>query len=153
MSWKHKSPPPIKNLLMSEIPIVQPESRKAKTSSPQGKQVRLNIVYVDVWSAVKVSSLVSLAFSITVFLVVILSWLLLNTVGVIGALEGIVGDILGDGGGAILALLSFNQVALLAFVGALINLVSLTVLGSLGAVLYNAIARLTGGLTVGFTNT
>ena len=109
-------------------------------------------MYVDVWSAVKVSSLVSLAFSITVFLVVILSWLLLNTVGVIGALEGIVGDILGDGGGAILALLSFNQVALLAFVGALINLVSLTVLGSLGAVLYNAIARLTGGLTVGFTN-
>ena len=138
--------------MMSEVPIVQLEGRKAKTSSPQGKQVRLNLVYVDVWSAVKVSSLVSLAFSITVFLVVILSWLLLNTVGVIGALEGIVGDILGDGGGAILALLSFNQVALLASVGALINLVSLTVLGSLGAVLYNAIARLTGGLTVGFTN-
>jgi hypothetical protein len=149
----HKSPPPRKNLLMSEIPIVQPERRKAKTSSPQGKQVRLNLVYVDVWSAVKVSSLVSLAVSITVFLVVILSWLLLNTVGVIDALEGIVGDILGDGGGAILALLSFSQVTLLAFVGALINLVSLTVLGSLGAVLYNAIARLTGGLRVGFTNT
>jgi hypothetical protein len=138
---------------MSEIPIVQPESRKASSSSPAVKQVRLNLVYVDVWSAVKLSSLVSLAVSITVFLSVILSWLLLNTVGVIGALEGIVGDILGDGGGAILALLSFGQVTLLAFVGALINLVSLTVLGSLGAVLYNVIARLTGGLTVGFTNT
>ena len=115
---------------MSEIPIVQPESRKASSSSPAVKQVRLNLVYVDVWSAVKLSSLVSLAVSITVFLSVILSWLLLNTVGVIGALEGIVGDILGDGGGAILALLSFGQVTLLAFVGALINLVSLTVLGS-----------------------
>ena len=153
MSLKHKSPPPRKNLPMSEIPIVQPESRKASSLSPAVKQVRLNLVYVDVWSAVKLSSLVSLAVSITVFLSVILSWLLLNTVGVIGALEGIVGDILGDGGGAILALLSFGQVTLLAFVGALINLVSLTVLGSLGAVLYNAIARLTGGLTVGFTNT
>ena len=153
MSLKHKSPLPRKNLPMSEIPIVQPESLKASSSSPAVKQVRLNLVYVDVWSAVKLSSLVSLAVSITVFLSVILSWLLLNTVGVIGALEGIVGDILGDGGGAILALLSFGQVTLLAFVGALINLVSLTVLGSLGAVLYNAIARLTGGLTVGFTNT
>ena len=153
MSLKHKSPPPRKNLPMSEIPIVHPASRKASSSSPAVKQVRLNLVYVDVWSAVKLSSLVSLAVSITVFLSVILSWLLLNTVGVIGALEGIVGDILGDGGGAILALLSFGQVTLLAFVGALINLVSLTVLGSLGAVLYNAIARLTGGLTVGFTNT
>ena len=138
---------------MSEIPIVQPEGRKASGSSPQVKQVRLNLVYVDVWSAVKVSSLVSLAVSITVFLAVILSWFLLNTVGVIGAVEGIVGDILGEGGGAILALLSFEQVTLLAFVGSLINLVSLTVLGSLGAVLYNGIAKLTGGLTVGFTNT
>ena len=138
---------------MSEIPIVQPEGRKVPASSPQVKQVRLNLVYVDVWSAVKVSSLVSLAVSITVFLAVILSWFLLNTVGVIGAVEGIVGDILGEGGGAILALLSFEQVTLLAFVGSLINLVSLTVLGSLGAVLYNAIAKLTGGLTVGFTNT
>jgi len=121
VSLKHKSPPPRKNLPMSEIPIVQPESRKASSSSPAVKQVRLNLVYVDVWSAVKLSSLVSLAVSITVFLSVILSWLLLNTVGVIGALEGIVGDILGDGGGAILALLSFGQVTLLAFVGALIT--------------------------------
>jgi hypothetical protein len=51
-----------------------------------------------------------------------------------------------------LALLSFDQVVLLAAVSALINLVSLTVLGSHGAVLYDGIARLTGGFTVGFTN-
>jgi len=78
---------------------------------------------------------------------------LLNAVGVIGALEGVVGDILGEGGGAVLALFSFGQVVLLGFVGALINVVSLTVLGSLWAILYNVVARLTGGLTVGFTNT
>jgi len=138
---------------MSEIPIVQAETKAPSRSSTAVKQVRLNLVYIDLWSAVKVSSLISLAVSTTLFLVVLLSWSLLNTVGVIGALEGIVGDILGEGGGAILALLSFSQVTLLAFVGALINLVSLTVLGSLGALLYNGIARLTGGLTVGFTNT
>ena len=138
---------------MSEIPIVQPEAARPQANLRAVKQVRLNLVYVDLWSAVKVSSLVAVAVSATVFLVTILSWLLLNTVGVIGALEGVVGDILGEGGGAVLALLSFGQVALLALVGALINVISLTVLGSLGAVLYNAIARLTGGLTVGFTNT
>jgi len=124
----------------------------ARSSVPAAKQVRLNLVYVDLWAAVKVSALVSTAVSISVFLVVLLSWTLLSAVGVIGALEGIVGDILGDGGGAILALLSFGQVALLGFVGALINFVSLTVLGSLSAILYNVIAKLTGGLTVGFTN-
>lgn len=124
----------------------------SRASAPAAKQVRLNLVYVDLWAAVKVSALVSTAVSISVFLVVLLSWSLLSAVGVIGALEGIVGDILGDGGGAILALLSFGQVALLGLVGALINFVSLTVLGSLSAILYNVIAKLTGGLTVGFTN-
>ncbi len=57
---------------MSEIPIVQPEDTTARKSSAV-KQVRLNLVYIDLWSAVKVSSLVSLAVSITVFLV-IFSW-------------------------------------------------------------------------------
>ena len=130
------------------------EARRAgEPSKPVDKQVRLNLVYIDLWSAVKVSSLVSTAVSISVFLSVILTWLLLSAVGVVGALEGVIGDILGEGGGGLLALLDFNQVALLGFVGALINLVSLTVLGSLGALLYNLIARLTGGLGVGFTNT
>jgi hypothetical protein len=124
-----------------------------KASVATAKQVRLNLVYIDLWSAVKVSAMVAVAISVAVFLTIILSWLLLSAVGVIGALEGVIGDILGDGGGGILALLEFGQVLLLAFVGALINVVSLTVLGSVGAVLYNAIARYTGGLTVGFTNT
>ncbi len=128
-------------------------TRSASSLRPVVKQVRLNLAYIDLWSAVKVSSLVSTAVAISVFLSVILTWLLLNTVGVIGALEGVIGDILGEGGGALLALLDFGQVALLGFVGATINWVSLTVLGSLGALLYNLIARMTGGLSVGFTNT
>ena len=129
------------------------EATTRKASVATAKQVRLNLVYIDLWSAVKVSAMIAVAISVAVFLTVILSWLLLSAIGVIGALEGVIGDILGDGGGGILALLEFGQVLLLAFVGALINVVSLTVLGSVGAVLYNAMARFTGGLTVGFTNT
>lgn len=130
----------------------QGETQTRATTVAQAKQVRLNLVYIDLWSAVKVSALISMAISIAVFLTVVLTWYLLSAVGVIGALEGVIGDILGEGGGGLLALLEFGQVLLLALVGALINMVSLTVLGSLSALLYNAIARLTGGLTVGFTN-
>ena len=83
-------------------------TRSASSLRPVVKQVRLNLVYIDLWSAVKVSSLVSTAVAISVFLSVILTWLLLNTVGVIGALEGVIGDILGEGGGALLALLDFR---------------------------------------------
>ena len=137
---------------MSEISFEQSETRNSRSQPSAVKQVRLNLVYIDLWSAIKVSSLVSLAVSVAWFLTVLLSWTLLSVIGVIGAVEGVVGDILGEGGGAVSALLSFGQVTLLASVGAAINLVSLTVLGSLGAVLYNAVSRLTGGLTVGFTN-
>ena len=84
-------------------------TRSASSLRPVVKQVRLNLVYIDLWSAVKVSSLVSTAVAISVFLSVILTWLLLNTVGVIGALEGVIGDILGEGGGALLALLDFGK--------------------------------------------
>ena len=122
-----------------------------RSSAPAAKQVRLNLVYIDLWAAVKVSALVSAAISISVFFGPV-ELGILSSVGVIGAVEGVVGDVLGEGGGAILALLSFEQVALLGLVGGLINMVSLTVLGSLSAILYNVIARLTGGLTVGFTN-
>ena len=132
---------------------LETEAFARKSSVATAKQVRLNLVYIDLWSAVKVSAMVALAISVAVFLTVILSWFLLSSVGVIGALEGVIGDILGDGGGGILALLQLEQVIVLAGVGALINVLSLTVLGSVGAVLYNAIARFTGGLTVGFTNT
>ena len=123
-----------------------------RSSAPVAKQVRLNLVYIDLWAAVRVSALVAASISISFFLVVLLSWVLLSSVGVIGAVEGVVGDVLGEGGGSILALLSFEQVAVLGAVGALINMVALTVLGSLSAILYNVIARVTGGLTVGFTN-
>lgn len=129
-------------------------SDQRTSSAPSGavKQVRLNLVYIDLWSAVKVSAWIALAISVSIFVTVILTWLLLTVVGVVGALEGVIGDILGEGSSSLLALFDFGQVLLLAFVGALINLVALTVLGSLSAVLYNAIAKMTGGLNIGFTN-
>lgn len=125
--------------------------RMSKAPSGPVKQVRLNLVYIDLWQAVKVSALVAVALSISIFVTVLLTWFLLAAVGVIGAVDGVLGDILGEGGGGIRALLEFDQVLLLAAVGALINLVAITVLGSLSAVLYNVIARITGGLTLGFT--
>jgi Transmembrane domain of unknown function (DUF3566). len=74
----------------------------------------------------------------------------LNATGILGALQGVITDILGEGAGGILALLEFGQVFALSLVSAVINLVSITVLGSLGALIYNAIARLTGGYLLGF---
>jgi hypothetical protein len=134
---------------MSEVPTQA--MKQSKPAPPPVKQVRLKLAYIDLWSAVKVSALIALALSIIIFVATLAVFAIFEQTGILGSIEGIVSDILGDGGGAILALLQFSQVLALSLVAAVINLVAFTVLGSLAALIYNAIARITGGYLVGFT--
>jgi hypothetical protein len=124
--------------------------QQAKPKPAPVKQVRLKLAYVDLWSAVKVSALVAAAVSVSVLVLNLLIWAILSATGILGAIQGIVSDVLGEGGAPIIALSQFSQVFALSMVSFVINLVSITVLGSLGTLVYNVIARLTGGLLVGF---
>jgi len=136
---------------MSDVPT---EAMKQTKPAPAPvKQVRLKLAYVDLWSAVKMSALIALMLSIVIFVATLVIFAILNQTGILDSLSGIIADVLGDGGGGILALLEFSQVLALSLVAAVINLVSFTVLGSLSALIYNAIARITGGYLVGFTTT
>jgi hypothetical protein len=133
--------------------MTTPEAEPLRQSKPKPapvKQVRLKLSYIDLWSAVKVSALVAAVVSVSLLVLNLLSWAILDGTGILGAVQGIVGDVLGEGGAAIIALTEFSQVFALSMVSFVINLVSITVLGSLGTLVYNLIARLTGGLLVGF---
>ena len=133
---------------MTDTPA--PDMRQTKPKPAPVKQVRLKLVYVDLWSAVKVSSLVAVVTSASLLVMNLVVWAILSATGILGALQGVVSDVLGEGGAAIIALTEFSQVFALSLVSFVINLVSITVLGSLGSLVYNLIARLTGGLLVGF---
>ena len=124
--------------------------RQSKPVAAPVKQVRLKLVYVDLWSAVKVSAVTAVVVSLSGIVLTLTLWGILRVTGILGAIEAIMLDILGEGAGGILALLQFSQVFALSLISAVINLVSITVLGSLGSLVYNLIARLTGGLMVGF---
>lgn len=127
-----------------------PRIRQSKPAPAPVKQVRLRLVYIDLWSAVKVSAMVAVVVAIAGLVLNISVWAILNATGILGALQGVISDILGEGAGGILALLEFSQVFALSLVSAVINLVSITVLGSLGSLIYNGIARITGGYLLGF---
>jgi ABC-type nickel/cobalt efflux system permease component RcnA len=116
------------------------------------KQVRLKLVYVDFWSAVKLSFLVALSLGIVLVVATILVWIVLNSTGIFSSLDKILRDILGDPSFSISKNFSLPQVALFAFVLAILNVVVGTALGAIGSMLYNFSVRLTGGLLVGFTN-
>ena len=116
------------------------------------KQVRLKLVYVDFWSAVKRSFLVAASLGIVLVVASIFVWIILNSTGIFGSLDNIMKDILGDPTFSVTTNFSLPTVAGFSFVIALLNVVVGTALGAIASMLYNFSVRLTGGLLVGFTN-
>ena len=116
------------------------------------KQVRLKLVYVDFWSAVKLSFLVAVSLGIVLVVASILIWIVLNSTGIFGSLDKILKDVLGDPEFSVAKQFSLGTVAIFSFVVALLNIVIGTALGAIASMLYNFSVRLTGGLLVGFTN-
>jgi hypothetical protein len=116
------------------------------------KQVRLKLVYIDFWSAVKLSFLLWAALGIVLVVAAVFVWVVLNSTGVFDDLDVILKDLLGDDNFSVASSFSLVQVALFALVVALLNTVVGTALGAIAAMLYNFSVRITGGLLVGFTN-
>ncbi len=127
---------------------LQRKSQKAVAT----KQVRLKLVYVDFWSAVKLSFLIAVALGIVLVVVSALLWLVLDTTGIFGKVDTMLQEILNDTSFSVTSVLSFGTVLLFSIIAALLNTVIGTALGAITALLYNFSVRITGGLLVGFTN-
>lgn len=116
------------------------------------RQVRLKLVYIDVWSLVKLSFLVWLCLGIVLLVASILIWVVLFSTGIFGTLDETLRDVIGDESFAIADRFGIGQVAIFAFIVALLNTIVGTALGAIGGFLYNLSVRFTGGLLVGFQN-
>lgn len=116
-----------------------------------GKQVRLRLVWIDFWSALKLSAIVGVIAGIVLVVMSFVLWSLLNLLGLFGRIDDALSDILGDSF-TIMSVLSLPQVLLFSVIVALLNFVVITVLGAVFATLYNLSVRFTGGLLVGFSN-
>lgn len=127
---------------------LQRKSQRAKTT----KQVRLKLVYIDFWSAVKLSFLVSLVVAIVQVVAVFLLWMVLNSTGIFTQLTSVLVDILGDPTFNVLDSFSLAKVMMFTGIVALLSVIIGTALGAIAAMVYNLSVRLTGGLLVGFTN-
>jgi hypothetical protein len=116
------------------------------------KQVRLKLVYVDFWSAVKLSFLIAITLGIILVVASLLVWIVLNATGIFSSIDSLLGDILNDPNFKVTDSFSLGQVGLFSVVVAILNTVVGTALGAIAAMLYNFSVRITGGLLVGFTN-
>ncbi|HEY8317596.1 MAG TPA: DUF3566 domain-containing protein [Amnibacterium sp.] len=129
------------------------EKLSLKSTRPsQPKQVRLKLVYIDFWSAVKFSFLISAAIGVVIFVAVVLIWTVLASTGVFDQISKLAGDVSGQKNFSINSVVSFAQVMGFTLVIAALNVVVGTVLGAIACLLYNLSVRVSGGILVGFTN-
>lgn len=116
------------------------------------KQVRLKLVYIDFWSAVKFSFLIAVAIGIVIFVAVLLIWTVLASTGVFDQISTLLKDVSGSDTLTVSNVISFAQVMGFTLVIAALNVVVGTVLGAIACVLYNLSVKITGGILVGFKN-
>ncbi len=122
---------------------------KKSTRKTGGKQVRLRLVYVDFWSAVKLSFLGAVALAVVTMVSFFLIFLVLQATGIMSTADEFVRSFT-DGAIPLSELVGLPQVMAFAAVVAILNLIVFTVLGAVVAGIYNLAVKVTGGLLVGF---
>lgn len=126
------------------------------TPKAKVRKARLLVSKVDPWSVLKMSFLLSVALGIMTVVCAVTLWSAMDLTGIFDRVNDLASQVLGaEGGGAAFAveeLVTVGQVASFATIIAVINVVLLTVLSMLSAVLYNLSASLVGGIGVTLTD-
>lgn len=126
-------------------------NKSAASSSEPRKQIKLKLRGIDIWSATKAGFFVSLAAAIGIIVGALLFWVVLTFSGLLNSLGGILSSLLG-GDGNLAGSLSLPSVLVTALTISLLNMVLTTSLAAVYAALFNVIAKLSGGISLTFTN-
>jgi uncharacterized membrane protein len=126
-------------------------NRNSAASAEPRKQIKLKLRAIDIWSATKAGFFVSLAAAIGIIVGALLLWVVLTFSGLLNSLGGILSSLLG-GDGNLAGSLSLPSVLVTAITISLLNMVLTTSLAAVYAALFNVIAKLSGGISLTFTN-
>ena len=116
------------------------------------RKARLRLSRLDPWSVMKTVFLFSIAFGIMFWVAVYLVWTIIEASGIFGAINEVVTSLVSSPsdttGWHIEDYISMNKVLGISALIAVINVVLMTALGTIGAFLYNLSANILGGLEV-----
>ena len=128
-------------------PVSSPHVQVAPRRQGPGP-ASLQVRHIDPWSALKVSSLLSVALFFVWMIAVAFLYLVLGGMGVWSKLNSNVGDLLtstsGGGGELVSSGTIFGGAALIG----LVNIVLLTAMATIGAFIYNLSTDIVGGIEV-----
>jgi hypothetical protein len=138
-----------------------PEQMAGGGFAPGGEQfvaprrVKLSVSRLDPWSVMKLSFLLSVAVGIAGVVMIVALWTILSGMGVFADMNRTVETVLNSTNGTKYNLMDYiglGRVVSLSIVIAVIDVILVTALSTLGAFLYNVCSSLVGGLQVTLTD-
>jgi hypothetical protein len=121
------------------------------TPRTRTRRARLRLVHLDPWSVMKTSFLLSIAFGIVTVVSVAVVWAVLGAAGVWDSINSTVTDVLGGESGSTFDIQNYvgtSRVLGFTMIVAVVDVILITAIATLGAFLYNLAAALLGGLEV-----
>ena len=113
------------------------------------RKARLRLTHVDPWSVLKTALLLSIALGVVTIVAVGIVWGVLGAAGVWDSVDSTVGTVVGDGSTfRIEDYVGMTRVMGFTMIVAVVDVILVTVLATLGAFLYNLAAALLGGIEV-----
>jgi len=131
-----------------------PESKShadqaASTSGRRPRRARLRLTRIDPWSVMKSAFLLSVAFGIVTVVAVTIVWGVLGAAGVWDSVNQMVADVIGGEETSDFEVenyLGLSRILGFTMLVAVIDVVLITAIATLGAFLYNMAAALLGGI-------
>ncbi|MEV8212824.1 DUF3566 domain-containing protein [Leifsonia sp. NPDC077715] len=117
---------------------------------PKNRRATMRLVYIDFWSALKMSFLVSIIVAAITVVLSLIVWSLMERFGVVSAASGFLEDIAGAQGANLVAGLTFPNVMTFTLVVALLEVIVVSALGAIFAALFNLAVHVVGGWKVTF---
>ena len=123
----------------------------AKSVARRSRRAQLRLVQIDAWSVMKTSFLLSIALGIVLVVAVGIIWGVLGAAGVWDSINSIVQQAVGSEGSKqfdIQEYVGTSRVLGFTMIVAVIDVILITAIATLGAFLYNLSAALLGGIEV-----
>jgi hypothetical protein len=123
--------------------------RLKKRDVPPVKQVQLKLVRIDFWSAIRTGFTITVGLGIATVVGFAALWALVTYTPLFSSLNGVLSGLTGSGSNITVGLPTVLGVG---FGLAVFNVVFGTLITGVSAMVYNIIARITGGIKIGFTS-
>ena len=132
------------------------QTAPARPAQPAGvsgpRRVRLTISRIDPWSVMKLAFLLAVAIGIMTVVAAAVFWFVVDGLGTFDEIQQFINQVIGTQATNIAEFVAFDRMVSLATLIAIVNIVLMTAIATIIAIIYNITAALVGGVHLTLTD-